>query len=87
MDRGKCRSCDAPVLWVQSATTGSPMPLDAEPVEGGNVAIKDGVAHVMRGELFEEMIDGPRYQSHFISCPNAARHRKSREPQRKGKEK
>jgi len=52
------------------------MPLDAEPMESGNIVIKDGVAVVMSGELFEEMLDGPRYQSHFASCPDAQKHRK-----------
>jgi hypothetical protein len=78
MEKGNCRSCNAPVLWVRT-TSGALMPLDAEPVENGNIALIDGVAHTRRGDLFEEMLpDGPRYQSHFASCPNAAKHRKKK---------
>ena len=54
------------------------MPLDMKPVESGNIAIKDGVAHVMSGDLFEEFIDGVRYQSHFATCPSAEKHRKGK---------
>jgi hypothetical protein len=76
-ERGNCRSCSAPLLWVRSATTGSLMPLDAEPAEDGNIWLVDGMAHVHNGSLFEEMLpEGPRYKSHFASCPNAAQHRK-----------
>ena len=78
MEHGKCRSCGAEIIWIRSAATGSLMPLDAEPVEGGNVVVKDGMAHVMRGDLFEEMLDGPCYQSHYVTCPQAAKWRKAK---------
>ncbi len=78
-EQGKCRSCGAAILWVKSARTGTLMPLDAAPVENGNIFIKDGLAVVLSGDLFETMLDGPRYQSHFASCPNAAKHRKTKE--------
>lgn len=75
-DADKCRSCSAEILWVNSASTGNVMPIDAAPVEGGNIAIVAGKAVVLRGDLFEESLCGPRYQSHFVSCPNAQKHRK-----------
>lgn len=79
MDKAKCRECGAAIFWLRT-TSGSLMPIDATPVEGGNIVIKDGVAHVLRGDLFEPMLDGPRYQSHFVSCPEAAKHRKAKKP-------
>jgi hypothetical protein len=72
----KCRSCGQPIMWCKTAATGTLMPLDARPVENGNVIIKDGLAHVLKGELFEEMADGPRFISHFATCPDHAKHRK-----------
>ena len=78
METGKCRSCGAAVLWVRTAA-GHLQILDAEPNEKGNVAIKDGVAHVMRGDLFEEMMDGPRYLDHNATCPKAAAWRKKKQ--------
>ena len=80
-EQGNCRSCGAALIWIRSDSTGALMPLDASPVENGNVVIKDGVAHVINGSLFEEFMDGLRYRSHFASCPAAQKHRK------KGKEK
>lgn len=79
-DQGTCKSCGEPILWAKSFSTHTPMPLDAEPVANGNIFIKDGLAHTMRGDLFEDMADGPRYVSHFATCPLAAKYRK-RTPQ------
>lgn len=76
-DRAKCSSCGADILWCESATTGALMPIDAEPVASGNVALVGRVAHVRRGDLFEPMLpEGPRYQSHFATCPNAKQWRR-----------
>lgn len=76
-DQAKCRSCGQPVRWVQS-TLGNWMPLDAQPVAGGNIVLlPDGTAQTLRGDLFETVPpDQPRYQSHFASCANAEHHRK-----------
>lgn len=71
----RCRSCGALVVWVRTEATNALMPLDSAPKDGGNIVIKDGLARVMAGDLLDEVIDGPRYQSHFVSCPAAAKHR------------
>ena len=77
-EQSPCRSCGAPMLWVRT-TAGNLMPLDLEPVPGGNIVLKDGLAHVLKGDLFEGMIDeGPRYVSHFVTCPEAAKHRRKK---------
>lgn len=78
-----CRSCGAPVVWAVT-TTGKRMPVDADPVDGGNVllspAVSSGqaptatvVGKAVQPNLFGD--DSPRYVSHFSTCPNAARHR------------
>jgi hypothetical protein len=77
-DLKPCSSCKAMIIWVRSAKTGALMPLDAEPNENGNVAIVDGRGHVISGDLFEEMLGGVRYTSHFATCPFAAKHRDKR---------
>ena len=38
------------------------------------------IAHTLRGELFEEMMDGPRFRTHFQTCPTAKKHRKPAKP-------
>jgi hypothetical protein len=57
------------------------MPLDAEPTDQGMFALsidRDGgdpiAKHVGRGVA----IPGPRYVSHFVTCPNANQHRRPR---------
>ncbi len=71
----RCHSCEAPVRWVRTAS-GKAMPIDPEPVDGGNVWLdSNGVAHV--GD--EQWAPSPRrYKSHFATCPNAAKHRRPR---------
>lgn len=78
MQKGTCRSCGAPLLWIRTSATDSLMPLDAEPVRDGNIILVDGKAHVMRGDLFEDMLEGPRYVSHHATCPQSAQHRRKR---------
>lgn len=68
----RCRTCDAPVLWV-STPTGKAMPLDLEPDPEGRFVVEGGVAYPVG--LFSE---GPRYTSHFATCPQADEHRKPR---------
>lgn len=49
------------------------MPLDAEPVSGGNVFVgEDGLAHVLKKG---EAPVGRRYVSHFVTCPHAKKWR------------
>lgn len=64
-----CTHCPAPLLWVKTRNDKT-MPLDREPVENGNVTIRDGLVHVASkadpikpGEL--------RYTHHRVTCPRA----------------
>jgi hypothetical protein len=49
------------------------MPIDAKPDPKGNIAMVDGVAHVVTDP---KVITDPRYISHFATCPNSKAHRK-----------
>ncbi len=70
----RCQSCGAPVIWTVTHK-GKRMPVDAEPVEDGNIALRldgDKVIAEYQGKehpsLFEE--ERPRYVSHFSTCPD-----------------
>jgi hypothetical protein len=64
-----CTSCGAPIEWVVTAK-GSRMPLDLASSPDANIILDGLIARVVKpGE-------GVR-TSHFASCPNADRHRKS----------
>lgn len=84
-----CRSCGAEIFWG-TTKNGKREPIDFEPVAHGNIEIvasgetEDGVTavlvrHLLKGEaesatLFEPP---PRYVSHFVTCPDAAKHRRA----------
>lgn len=80
---GRCRSCKARIRWCVTAN-GKRMPVDVEPVADGNVQLW----HDSSGELHAIVLTGFKlddarrqhpllYRSHFVSCPDAATHRKS----------
>lgn len=86
-----CRSCKAPVIWALTEKD-KPMPVDAEPVEDGNIVLshrrvgQDPVALVkgpleieqLRAEHERSPQEGPLrlFISHFATCPNAQEHRR-----------
>lgn len=78
----KCRSCGAPIRWAFTAA-GKRIPLDPEPYEAGNVWVDHyesgmpvvNVAADRRGVPSAEALV---YVSHFVTCPNAAQHRRAR---------
>lgn len=68
----ECRSCKAPIIFAKTASEKF-IPLDAVPVLGGNVWLKDGYA----------VIDAPSpttkaHVSHFATCPEAKKFRRDR---------
>ena len=77
MRPGTCRSCGAPIVWVETEL-GTPMPLDVEPCPDGNITVEGGKARVLRATLFEQPPAGPRFKSHFSSCPHADMHRRKK---------
>ena len=72
-----CKSCGAEIRWIKSANLRN-MPVDADPVEDGNLQVdwERGDAHVLPRH---SDYSGPRYNSHFLTCPNAKQHRKPKQ--------
>lgn len=69
-----CKTCHAQVYWVETET-GKRMPVDAKPVEDGNIIFVNKKAHVLRlGETPEP--DVKRWVSHFVTCPQRKEHRR-----------
>jgi hypothetical protein len=69
----RCKSCARPIRWVKAKATNKMMPLDAVPVETGNIVVIDDLAVVFAdaGELWEMYPHHDRYVSHFATCPDA----------------
>lgn len=85
MNESTCRSCGAKVLWVRMPSNAL-MPVDPDPHPKGNVLLPryqdgtaTGVAVVLNARLREQHPDQALHQSHFATCPFAARHRKTKE--------
>jgi hypothetical protein len=77
-----CGSCGAAVIWAITAA-GNRMPVDPEPAENGNLYLFEpstpgGDRTVMVARGFQRDHGEPLYLSHFVTCPNAARHRRPR---------
>jgi hypothetical protein len=60
---GECRSCHAPIVWFELATTGKRMPLDGDPVYVKTEL--DPATHRLIG-----YVDASVTPSHFSSCPD-----------------
>lgn len=67
LDYAKCSSCNAAVIFLPALDTGRTNILDAQPVEGGNVAIVDGKAVFARKDRpLPENVS--TYVSHWATC-------------------
>lgn len=70
----KCRSCRAPIRWVETSS-GKRMPLDPDPDPEGNVwidRIENGTPIVHVALMGSAVPSGEpfRYVSHFVTCPD-----------------
>lgn len=73
-DLSRCSRCKEPVFFSKTVK-GARGIFDWKPVEGGNIVIdRNGVAHYLAPGKPNETA-GPRYQSHFVSCPFASEFR------------
>lgn len=70
----RCRSCEARIVWAITPK-GRRIPLDPDPVEGGNVLLEGERATVLTNEE-RAAHPGPLHVSHFATCPKAKRHRR-----------
>jgi hypothetical protein len=76
-----CRSCAAPIFWALT-TTGTRMPIDAEPAQTGNITVvSDDDGHHLAQVHRWPTDEWPRYTSHFQTCPDAAAWRTPRPAQ------
>ncbi|MEV4197043.1 hypothetical protein [Micromonospora globbae] len=73
----QCRSCPAQIIWAVTER-GKPMPVNAEPVPGGNVLLTE-----RHGQLTAVVVPAHRAfgrkdlrTSHFVDCPDAAKWRR-----------
>lgn len=70
-----CKTCGAPITWA-TTPQGKAIPLDPEPRADGNILVINGTAHYASSDALRAMT--PRHVAHFVTCPNANGHRKSR---------
>jgi len=76
-----CASCAAPVVWCITEHA-KQMPVDADPVRGGNLSIEWRkpptlpLARVVKAELRFGRTD--LHTSHFATCPHAGSWRRRR---------
>lgn len=79
----KCRSCSAPIIWTTTAN-GKPMPVNAMPSATGNVMLgcdhgKTTAEVLGRNRAAGARDNGvPLHVSHFVDCPHAKAHRRTR---------
>jgi hypothetical protein len=73
-----CRSCGEEVVWTKTAK-GKNMPVDAQPVEDGNLILSRGEDGTLRSVYVRagatDQAGEPRYTSHFATCVHANQHR------------
>lgn len=77
---GKCRSCDASIVWVKTAASdgAKSMPMDARPAPDGNVWLNDQGRAVVAANHGGVPAGKRAFLSHFATCPNRAEHRRSK---------
>lgn len=82
MGTGKCRACDAPIIWIRTPT-GKSMPCDSKPVmywkkPGAKGKVVTGNGEVISCEFEGDVqkATGIGFISHFGTCPKAKSFRK-----------
>ena len=72
-----CRSCGAPTIRAKTVN-GKTMPVDAEPVDDGNLHLEEGPKSPMPFVFVVTGCQCPRehYVSHFATCPDAGKWRR-----------
>jgi hypothetical protein len=80
-----CKSCKRPIVWAVSEKTQKKLPLDPEPVLGGNLHMVGEQpqpygrpAPLVRAVEPDELVH--RFVSHFATCPQADQWRKTDDP-------
>lgn len=80
MTAASCRSCRRPLLWVRTRG-GRNMPVDPEPVLGGNLLVdtRRGTVETVNEQARVDAAERGEalYVSHFTTCPDADAYRGS----------
>lgn len=69
----RCRSCNAPVVWARTQFNGTPMPIDWDPVDDGNILINENDGRLIALVLppgDERIASETTYTTHFMTCPD-----------------
>lgn len=66
LDKGRCSSCGAEIVWALTEATGARICLEARPL---NVFFIDGAGRACARK---------GYETHFAHCPAAAAHRRAK---------
>lgn len=66
-----CKGCNARIYWARTKS-GAAMPLDPQPVDGGNIEFAGTLAVVVRAQPGVK-----RHVVHYVSCPDAVKQRKA----------
>lgn len=77
-----CTSCGGRIVWAVTVQ-GKRIPLDADPHPFGTFGLVDNKAIPLTDAMREGAFAGERYATHFITCPNAKTHRKTRAGRKK----
>ena len=78
-ETSRCRNCHARIHWVESAVSRQMVPLDYDSVPDGNIVLEGGKAVVVGPpDLFVTPPPGPRYRSHYETCPQPDSWRRDR---------
>lgn len=75
----QCRSCQAPIVWARSQSTGKWMPIDDESVPDGNIRLDGDEFQVLAGVRLESARTSGEHLhvSHFVTCPYSRQHRRT----------
>lgn len=75
----RCGSCGEAIIWA-TTDTGRHMPIDAVPVDTGNIAVHRGHDGELRARVLKHGDTVAEWEkrgtTHFETCPNADQHRK-----------
>lgn len=79
--RARCESCGAEIWWAHTSN-GEWMPVDAAPVENGNLWLeRDEQAQIVRVHYASKARPRPEgkraFCAHFVTCTHASHHRKT----------
>jgi len=82
MGDGRCKKCNARIIWATNPKTGKRAPYDATPGGVGHLLIRDDDGTTFTGNTPpRELTMGDKsyvWVNHFATCPNADQHRRKK---------